>query len=217
MNSRGLFIVFEGPEGSGKSTVARRLVKYLQERGETVVSQREPGGTPVGELIRNILLQEATPEEEKVAVPPRTEFLLFLASRSAYVSEFVRPALEEGKIVVADRFDLSTVAYQIAGRQLPLEEALFVNKFAKDSIQPDLFVLLLVGYEEGIARQLKRGKKADRIEAEGPDFHHRVHDAYDRFSVNRENLVRIDTNFKSKDEVFEQVKTAVLNLLERTS
>jgi dTMP kinase len=167
-----VFIVLEGIEGSGKSTQARLLGEWLAVRGIRHLVTREPGGTRIGEEIRTTLLHGGG------EVPARTELLLMVAARSAFVAEVVRPALAEGIVVVADRYELSTLAYQGYGRDLPLEEVRQVNAFATGGLKPDVTVVLDVAVEEGVARRARAGAAADRIESAGEAFHREVAKAY---------------------------------------
>jgi dTMP kinase len=165
----GLFLVLEGIEGSGKSTQARLLGQWLAALGIAHRVTREPGGTPVGEACRRILL-------EGVEMPARTELLLMLAARAALVEQVVRPALAGGEVVVADRFELSSLAYQGHGRGLPLAEVRQQNALATGGLRPALTVVLEVPLAQGEARRSERG--ADRIENAGRHFHERVAEAY---------------------------------------
>ena len=179
----GLFIALEGVEGAGKSTQVRLLEGWLRGRGLDPVLTREPGGTPVGEQARRILL-----ESEHVA--PETELLLMLAARSALVSEVIRPALDAGRIVVTDRFDLSTLAYQAHGRGLPESEVAALNRFATGDLAPDVTVLLDVDPAVGVAR--RGGSARDRIERAGEAFHMRVGEAYRLLARGNERIERVD-------------------------
>jgi dTMP kinase len=167
------FIAFEGGEGAGKSTQVARLASWLEGLGTPFVVAREPGGTGVGEAVRSVVL-----DRPDLDVSPESELLLILAARAAFVQEVVRPALARGAVVVADRFDLSTLAYQGYGRGLDIETVRRLNAFATGGLRPDAYVLLDVTAEEGRARQAREGKAADRMEREGGDFRERVRRAY---------------------------------------
>ena len=164
---------FEGPEGSGKSTQAAILVERLRTAGREVVAVREPGGTPAGEQIRAILLGEGG----AVSIDPRSDALLFNASRAQLVADVIRPALARGAVVIADRFADSTLAYQGYGSGLPLEELGALISFATAGLTPDLTLLFDLPVEEGLAR--KSGSGRTRFE-EGFDvaFHARVADGF---------------------------------------
>lgn len=166
-----MFIVLEGVEGSGKSTQAKLLAAWLTAAAIPHLLTREPGGTRVGEEIRNALLHGGE-------VPPRTELLLMVAARAALVDQVVRPALARGEIVISDRYELSSFAYQGFGRGVPLEEVRRVNAFATGGLRPDLTLLLDVEPEEGVARRARAGAGADRIERAGDAFHREVARAY---------------------------------------
>jgi len=171
---RGKLIVLEGAEGVGKTTQIRRLGETLSARGIDHLMVREPGGTPVGDAIRRLLLDPG-PE-----LSPRAEALLFMASRAELIDEVVRPALDRGSVVVADRFFLSTYAYQIAGRGLADGEVAAANRFATGGLVPDLTILLRLSVAAAMARTDSRGSR-DRIESANDAFHHRVAEAFDRF------------------------------------
>ena len=167
-----MFIVLEGVEGAGKSTQARLLSQWIEGFGAAVVMTREPGGTPVGEAIRGIVLDRGN-----LTMPAETELFLILGARAAFTQEVVRPALASGKVVLADRFDLSTFAYQGFGRGLDLAKVREANAFATGGIKPDISLILDLPVEEGLARK-GGGQDGDRIEKEGVAFLSRVLDGY---------------------------------------
>lgn len=191
MSERGIFITFEGPEGSGKSTQVKLLVEKLLEKGVDVVCVREPGGTPTGEAIRGLLQHHASGEP----IAPTTEVLLFAASRAQLVSHRILPTLEAGTWVISDRFADSTTAYQGYGRGFDVEAMLDINSFAVQGLVPDYTFLLDLPVEEGLERITRRSeiteKALDRIESEAISFHQRVREGYlqlaqrykDRFTV----------------------------------
>lgn len=162
----GVFIVFEGIDGSGKTTQAETLTMRLREAGRRVVLTREPGGTAVGERIRDMLLNLG---EFASALTPEAEALLFAAARASHVHRTVRPALLRGDVVVCDRYELSTLAYQGCGRGLDVRELSRTSAWATDGLQPDLTVLLHLDPAAAVSR---RG--TDRIEGETVEFHTRV-------------------------------------------
>jgi len=169
-------IVFEGPEGVGKTTQLRLLSEWLSARGRTVVAVREPGGTPLGDEIRRLLLD---PQSD---IAPRAESLLFMASRAQLVEREITPALESGAIVLLDRYFLSTYAYQVAGRGLPHEEIVAANRLATSALRPELTLLLSMPVSEGLARAAKRGGP-DRMERADAAFHDRVARAFADFAT----------------------------------
>jgi dTMP kinase len=170
--SRGFFIVLEGPEGAGKTTLAAALSARMQEDGVEVVTVREPGGTAVAELLRRELLDAAR------EWTPEMELLYMTTARADLVTRVIRPALAEGKVVLSDRYDLSTLAYQGAGRGLPMEHVRWVNRCATGGLDPDLTLVLDIDPARGRERQRLSGKGADRMEQEGVAFHDRVAAAY---------------------------------------
>src|SRR2546421_1754005 len=161
----GLFIVVEGPEGAGKSTLVRWLAARLRADGRRVVAARQPGGTPVAEAARKLALQFPH------AVAPVAELFLFLAARADLVHHVIRPALEEGQVVVADRFDLSTIAYQVAGGGLPAADVTQAIRLATGGLVPDVTLVLDVPVELGRERQRTARKVQDRIERQDDAFH----------------------------------------------
>jgi dTMP kinase len=172
---RGKLIVLEGAEGVGKTTQLRRLADTLTARGIPFLGVREPGGTEIGNKIRHLLLEPGP------GFSARTEALLFMASRAELVESDIRPALARGEVVLADRFFLSTYAYQIAGRGLSEAEVTAANRFATGGLAPDLTILLRLSVAAALARTDSRGAR-DRIESASDDFHHRVAEAFDRFA-----------------------------------
>jgi dTMP kinase len=176
MSERGALIVFEGGEGSGKSTQLRLLSRDLEQRSIPHVCLREPGGTPLGTEVRRLLLDNTSD------IVPRAEALLFMASRAQLVEREIRPALEGGYLVLLDRFFLSTYAYQIAGHGLPDEDVRAANRFATGGLAPDLTLLFAFPVEAGLARAARRPAAHDRMEAMGEVFHRRVAAAFGIFA-----------------------------------
>jgi len=168
----GFFLVLEGPEGAGKTTLAGALAARLAADGTAAVLVREPGGTPAAEALRAELLgddRDWTPE---------AELLYICAARADLVAKVIRPALARGQVVVSDRFDLSTTTYQVAGRGLPVEMVAWVNRAATGGLTPDLTLVLDVPPALGRDRQLKGGKHRDRLDRESTAFHDRISAAY---------------------------------------
>lgn len=172
----GKLIVLEGPEGAGKTTQAPLVAQWLNDAGHPAIALREPGGTPIGDQIRGILLD--TPDG---AVGDAAEALLYMASRAQLVDRIIRPALALGTIVLLDRFFLSTYAYQIAGRGLPEEDVRAANRLAVGGLVPDLTIMLTIAPEQGMARVARRGAH-DRLERADRDFHERVARAFAVFT-----------------------------------
>jgi len=168
----GLFIVLEGVEGAGKSTQARLLGEWLRELELPFTMAREPGGTPVGEAIRGVVL-----DKDELTMPAETELFLILAARAAFTREVVRPALEAGHVVVADRYDLSTFAYQGYGRGLDLETISRANEVATGGLRPHGYLILDLPVDAGLERK-RGGERSDRIEREGVSFLARVREGY---------------------------------------
>lgn len=201
-----MFIVLEGAEGSGKSTQARLIGEWLAANGVEHILTREPGGTKVGEEIRAILLHGDD-------IPAETELLLMNAARAVFVNDVVKPALAAGKIVVADRFWLSSVAYQGYGRGLPLDEVRSICAFAAQGISPDLTVVLDVSAQESEARRAGRG--ADRIERAGAEFHQRVAGAY-RLLPRMEANVELLSGEGAPAEVHQRIRAVLRARLPET-
>jgi dTMP kinase len=172
----GKLIVLEGPEGAGKTTQAPLVADWLRSLGHAAIPLREPGGTPIGDDVRRMLLD--TPDG---AVGDAAEALLYMASRAQLVERVIRPALADGTIVLLDRFFLSTYAYQIAGRGLPEEEVRAANRLAVGGLVPDLTIMLALPAAEGLARVARRGAH-DRLERADQAFHERVARAFVTFT-----------------------------------
>lgn len=191
---QGRFLVFDGPDGSGKSTQIDRFSAWCGSHGITIELVREPGGTAIGEAIRRVLLD---PAHEEMTV--RAEMLLYMASRSQLVRERIKPALDAGSMVLADRFISSTLAYQGTAGGLSAEEIMDVGRVATDGIEPDLVVIFDVDEE---TRRSRMGKEKDRIERKSSEFHARVREGYlAQARRNPSRHVVIDASV-SEEEVF---------------
>ncbi len=167
-----LFITLEGPDGGGKSSQAQCLAEYLRAENIEVLLTREPGGSPIGDQIRNVIM-----ELENTDMDARTEFLLFSASRAQHIAEVIRPNLENGLTVISDRFFDSSLAYQGYGQRLPLDTLKAITNFATSGLTPDLTLLLDLPVEEGLRRREADGNW-NRMDAYDIDFHRRVRRGY---------------------------------------
>ncbi|MFW5885878.1 MAG: dTMP kinase [Halanaerobium sp.] len=206
--AEGFFITFEGIEGSGKTTQINLLADYLQQKGFEVVVSREPGGTDLGEKIRQLLL-----DTQYDSMDYRTEILLYAADRAQHVKEIIKPALKQGKIVISDRFADSNLAYQAAGRGLDYELVYQINDWVIDSTWPDLTLLLDIDIKEGLkrARALSLDEAGDRLEREVDDFHQRVRDAYLKMAE-AERFALVDAG-GTKEEVQKEIKKIIARRL----
>ena len=192
-----MFITFEGPDGSGKSTIIQKVYDYLIENDYEVIKTREPGGSPIAEKIRDLIL-----DTENTKMGYRTEALLYAASRAQHVEETILPALNENKIVLCDRFLISSLAYQGVGRDLGIENVRKINEFAINGVFPD-FVLF---FDVDPITTLKRKSSldtADRLEKEGNNFHERVYNGYKEILNSEKNIEIIDAT-QSVEDVFNQ-------------
>lgn len=165
----GLFVVFEGGDSAGKTTQVRQLVTWLAQRGEPHLVTREPGGTWLGQHVRNLVLDPSSGD-----ISARAECLLYIADKAQHVVEVIKPALARGEVVVCDRYVDSTIAYQAAGRHLPADDVETIARWATQSLRPDLTVLLDVDPRQAVNRIAQK----DRIEAAGEDFHRRVRSGF---------------------------------------
>ena len=196
----GFFLVLEGVEGVGKTTQAQRIADWLGKIGVPNRLGREPGGTPVGEAVRELLLNA-----RGLHFPAETELLLMLAARAAFVRQVVRPALDRGEVMIADRFELSSLAYQGVGRGLGESRVRELNAFATGGLKPDLTLVFDLPVEVGRARQSASGKERDRIEDEGEAFLRNVRDAY-RSLAQADDSVRLVDASASEEEVHQTVR-----------
>ena len=204
-----LFVTFEGPEGSGKTTIANLLTDYLEKEGYEVVHTREPGGNVIAEQIRNIIL-----DKKNTAMDPRTEALLFAASRRQHLVEKVIPALKEGKIVICYRFIDSSLAYQGKGRNLGIDNIYNINLFATDGLLPDLTLLFDIEVEKGLERVFKdKDREVNRLDVAKVEFHKQVRDGYLEVAKKYPERIKIIDASKSVEEVFNDTKDIILKCL----
>ncbi len=199
-----MFITFEGPDGSGKTTQARLLAEHLRRRGYTVVLTREPGGTPIGDQIRAILH-----DPRNTAMDARAEILLFSASRAQHVARLIRPALARGEIVISDRYADSTLAYQGYGRGLDLERLREITAFATGGLKPSLTLYLDIAPQDGLRRRRLGGGEWTRLDAEALEFHERVRAGYEALArLEPERWVRVDAA-RPVEEIQEEIRAIV--------
>ncbi len=210
--TKGLFLSFEGTEGSGKSTQMRLLVERLRAENRAVFENQEPGGTAIGKRIRRILLD---PENSEMA--PMTELLLMFASRAQAAVEVIRPALARGAIVVSDRFTDSTLAYQGFARGLGFETVLAAHRLAVGELLPDLTIAIAVDLETGLERALQRNRDAgrDRLDEQSLAFHKKVEAGYREIAGREPERFQIVDGRGSPGEVAERVWTLVKRCLEK--
>ena len=168
----GILITMEGPDGSGKTTQISLLAKVLTSEGREVVQTREPGGTPLADRIRVLVLD---PAHDKMTA--RTEALLYMAARAQHTAELIRPAMERGAVVISDRYADSTLVYQGVARGLPLDSLIWLNRFATEELTPDL-TLLLDGDTDCLAQRVTSRGNKDRLDNEDPEFHRKVREGF---------------------------------------
>jgi dTMP kinase len=198
---KGLFITIEGNDGSGKSTVIASLKKELEKLNVPVCYTREPGGSPIAEKIRELILDKAN-----VGMDDRTEALLYAASRREHITKTIIPALNEGKIILCDRFLDSSLAYQGYARELGVENVLNMNQFATEGLFPDLTILVCVHPEIGMSRIKKDERDMDRLEIEKMTFHTKVYEGYLKVADQYNNRIVAINGEQTKEEVLQAVK-----------
>ena len=202
----GLFITLEGGDGAGKTTQAELLEEWLVGHGREVVRTREPGGTPLGARLRELLLHGED-------VDPRAEALLYAADRAQHIAEVVRPALDRGAVVVQDRYIDSSLAYQGAGRVLDQSEIRHISTWASNDLWPELTVLLDVSVEVSASRRAQRGETADRLESEARGFHHAVREGFRSLAeAEPERFLVLDAG-RSVSEIHDAIVARVNGLL----
>ena len=207
----GLFISIEGPEGSGKTTVAKKVTEKLEEEGYKVLYTREPGGVEIAEKIRDIIL-----DVKNTNLDPKSEALLYAASRRQHLVEKVDPALKKGYIIICDRFVDSSLAYQGHARKIGIDEVFNINKFAIGETWPDLTILLDIDPQIGLDRiNTERNQEVNRLDLESINFHKLVHDGYEIIKNKYRNRFTIVDGNKSKDEVFNEVYSLIKQEIEK--
>ena len=206
---RGKFITLEGPEGAGKTVLARRLVEALEQRGHTVRLTREPGGTPLGERVRTLLLERSSGD---LAIDARADALLFNAARAQLVADVIRPAVEAGEVVLCARFADSTLAYQGYGAGLPIDQLRAISDVATGGLAPDLTVLLDVDPEVGLSRKAPGAR--NRFEASFDlDFHRRVRAGFLELARREPERWRVVDSTRHVGRVFDDLLGVVLAAL----
>jgi dTMP kinase len=201
MSKRGVFISLEGIEGCGKSTQAKMLYEYLLQTGNCVILTREPGGTFIAEKIRDLLLD---PKNDKIT--STTELLLYLASRAQHVEQIIIPALSKGKIVICERFNDATYAYQGFARGFDLNLLMNLAKIATGGLEPDLTILLDMEVEEGLMRAEKSKNHRDRLESEHLDFHNKVRNGYITIAQNNPDRIKVIDANGTVDEIHSRIR-----------
>lgn len=196
---KGYWISFEGGEGSGKTTLIQLLEEELIKRGKDVLVTREPGGVPIAEQIRDVILRLDNTEMD-----PITEALLFAASRRQHLVEKVLPALEQGKVVLMDRYVDSSIAYQGYARGLGMDEIRALNDFAIQGALPDITFWIDLDPEIGLSRIANSGRKVNRLDKEAKRFHERVREGYRRISQTTDRFITIDGD-QAPEEIIKQI------------
>ena len=201
-----MFITLEGPEGSGKTTAVEAAVNKLKEMGYEIVRTREPGGTPISEQIRNVIL-----DKENTAMDPRTEALLYAAARRQHLVEKVWPLTHEGKIVVCDRYIDSSLAYQGGARGLGIQNIIDINMFATENTWPDLTLLFDIEPELGLARiNANAAREVNRLDLEKLEFHKKVRETFLELAKSQPNRFVVIDASKSQEEVANAALNAIL-------
>lgn len=202
---KGVFITIEGGEGAGKSTLIEELSNKMLQRGKMVTTTREPGGIPIAEQIRNVIL-----DREHIAMDARTEALLYAAARRQHLVEKVAPALEQGQMVICDRFVDSSLAYQGHARGLGMDEVWAINQFAIQDLMPDLTIYMDVSPEVGLRRISQAAEREiNRLDLEKHSFHEKVREGYlQLLQQNPDRMMRIDAE-QSPEKVFHDVLSAI--------
>jgi dTMP kinase len=204
-----MFITLEGPEGSGKSMQIRELADFIREQGFEVLTTREPGGTFIGDQIREVIMRM-----DNTMMHPNTEILLFCAARAQIVTEVIRPNLDKGVVVISDRYGDSTLAYQGYGHGLDLKILKQILQFATGGLQPDLTLLLDVDVDEGLNRKIKGGSEWNRLDAQQVEFHRRVRTGYKEMALVEPIRWKVINASNNPQKVQQDIREVVLEKLE---
>lgn len=204
---KGIFVTLEGPDGSGKSTMVKLIGNYLKEKNIDCITTREPGGTLIGEKIRDIVL-----DPENTMLSYQAEALLYAAARGQHVQEKIIPNLQSGKVVLCDRFLLSSLAYQGVGRDLGIEEVKMINDFGTGGLEPDLILFFHVNPEVTLQRKTNYNN-GDRLEREGKVFHSKVYNGYMELLDKYPKNIKVIDASKSIEDVFSQSIKEIEKLL----
>lgn len=207
---KGLFVVFEGGEGTGKTTAIDSIYEWIKEQGIECVKTREPGGIKIAEEIRQVILNK-----DNTTMDGRTEALLYAAARRQHLVEKVIPALERGAVVLCDRFIDSSLAYQGYARNLGIEEVMSINKFAIDEYMPDISILFDLDPRVGLERiNINKDREVNRLDLEKIDFHEKVREGYNTvYNANKDRIIKINAK-KSKEDVLIDIKDILSPILE---
>ena len=205
----GIFITLEGPDGSGKTTQIAYLRTLFEREGFTVVQTREPGGTPIADRIRSLILDPAHRE-----MTARTEALLYMAARAQHTAELIRPALHRGAVVISDRYTDSTLVYQGVARGLPQEALVWLNRFATEDLVPDL-TLLLDGESGNLAQRVADRGNRDRLDSEGLEFHQRVRAGFLRLAEQNPGRFRVIDGEQPVENVRWAIEKCVMEFLRK--
>lgn len=207
--NKGKFIVFEGGEGSGKTTMIELVYNLLIENGIDCIKTREPGGIKISEDIRSIIL-----DKNNTDMDGRTEALLYAAARRQHLVEKVIPALESNKVVLCDRFIYSSLAYQGYAREIGLQDVYMINKFAIEDFMPDLNILFDLNPEVGLQRINKnKSREINRLDLEKIDFHNKVREGYKTLAQDEKNKIVVINAEKNIDEIFLEIKDIILKCI----
>ena len=205
----GILITMEGPDGSGKTTQIALLAKVLTKAGLEVVQTREPGGTPLADRIRALVLD---PAHDKMTA--RTEALLYMAARAQHTAELIRPAMDRGAVVISDRYADSTLVYQGIARGLPMDSLIWLNRFATEELTPDL-TLLLDCDTECLARRVANRGNQDRLEKEDPEFHRKVREGFLLLAAQNPDRFRVIDADRTVESIQKEIQRCVQEFLQK--